>query len=214
MASNHILLITLALISISRISFAFDSRPLQDFCVVDSTGKAPCKDPNLVTADDFLLTGFDRPGNTSNPYGSATAFASVATVPGFNTLGLTLARADFAPNGYLPPHIHHGASEVIVVLEGEMEVGFITSYPEYKYYSKVVRKGGVFIVPVGLLHTVRNVAEGNSAVVVAFNSQNPGFAFIPDGFMAAKPAVDSGHLAEAFKLDENTVKDLQTKMWF
>ncbi|XP_057763826.1 putative germin-like protein 2-1 isoform X2 [Salvia miltiorrhiza] len=213
MASNVVLFITLALlISFIYVSFAFDPRPLQDFCVADPTGNA-CKDPKTVTADDFFLSGLDRPGSF-NAYGLAFVIANATTVPGFNALGMTFARLEFARNGYFPPHAHPRASEVFYVAEGAVEVGFVTTYPEYKYYSKVVNKGDVFIIPVGLVHTVRNVAaRGESVALAALNSQNPGFVFIPDNVFAAKPAINSTYLAGAFKVDESVVRVLQTKPW-
>ncbi|XP_057782763.1 putative germin-like protein 2-1 isoform X2 [Salvia miltiorrhiza] len=212
MASTAILFITLALFNSICISLGFDTSPLLDFCVADSTGKA-CKDPKTVTANDFFLGGPHLPANTSNPNGVSINFAGAATVPGFNTLGLTLGRVEFARNGYLPPHIHPRASEVIYVVEGAVEAGFITSSPEYKYYTKILKTGDVYIVPIGLVHHVRNVAKGKSVVTATFNSQSPGFISLPNNIFAAKPPVDTNFLAATFKLDEKTVKDLQTKSW-
>ncbi|XP_057782787.1 germin-like protein subfamily 1 member 15 [Salvia miltiorrhiza] len=210
MASIAILLITFNFICTS---FAFDPRPLQDFCVADPPGNATCKDPKTVTANDFFLSGLDRPG-PFNAYGTTAVRAKSDTVPGFNTLGLTFVRSEYAPNGYLPPHIHPSSSEVIYVVEGMLEVGFITTYPEYKYYSKVLNKGDVFIIPVGLLHTQRNVARTKTVITAASNTQNRRVIYTPDSVFAAKPAINSHYLAGAFKLDEKTIKDLQTKPWF
>ncbi|KAL1557597.1 germin-like protein subfamily 1 member 11 [Salvia divinorum] len=59
MASNAILFIALAFLNSIRISMAFDPSPLQDFCVAPALGLAvtsTCKDPKLVTADDFFGT--------------------------------------------------------------------------------------------------------------------------------------------------------------
>ncbi|KAG6418694.1 hypothetical protein SASPL_120898 [Salvia splendens] len=160
------------------------------------------------------MSGLGRPGHY-NSYGVAPVFASAATIPGFNTMGQTFIRAEFAPNGYWPPHRHpRAASEIIYILEGTMEVGFVTSYPAYKYYSKVLNKGGAIMIPFGLVHTVRNVASEKCVITVSFNSQNPGFIYMPDSVFTAKPAINSTYLAGAFKLDEKTVKDLQTKMWY
>ncbi|XP_042067280.1 germin-like protein subfamily 1 member 11 [Salvia splendens] len=129
-------------------------------------------------------------------------------------MGQTFIRVEFAPNGYLPPHRHRRASEIIYILEGTMEVGFVTSYPAYKYYSKVLNKGDAIMIPFGLVHTVRNVASEKCVITVSFKSQNPGFIYMPDSVFTAKPAINSTYLAGAFKLDEKTVKDLQTKMWY
>lgn len=136
--------------------------------------------------------------------------ASASTVPGLNGLGLTFMRVDFAANGYVPPHFHPWATELVAVLEGSMEVGFITSSPEYKLFSKTLQKGDFFVFPVGLVHYARNAAEGNCTAMVTFNSQNPGFTNLPSIF-AADPAIDAGYLATAFKLDKKTVEQLQRK---
>ncbi|KAL1557704.1 putative germin-like protein 2-1 [Salvia divinorum] len=211
MASISVVFSILVLLNFVCIAFAFDASPLQDFCVADSTGKALCKDPNTVTPNDFFLSGFHLPGNTSNPYGAAVVTASATTVPGLNGLGLTFMRVDLAPNGFFPPHFHARATELVVVLEGSLEIGFITSYPSYKHYNKIVGKGDVFAVPVGLVHNVRNLAKGNSVAVVAFNSQNPGVTNLPNALFAAQPDIDSVYLSKAFQLDVNTIKELQKK---
>lgn len=171
---------------------------------------ARCKDPAKVTPDDFFLSGLHLPGNTSNPYGAAVATASATTMPGLNGLGLTFMRVDLAPSGFFPPHFHTRATEFVVVLEGSMEVGFITSYPGYKYFSKILKKGDAFVIPVGLVHNVRNRARGkNTVALVAFNSQNPGVTNLPNAIFAAEPAVDSVYLSKAFRLRLKTVKRLQ-----
>ncbi|KAG6418696.1 hypothetical protein SASPL_120900 [Salvia splendens] len=67
MASISVALSTLAVImNFMCIVLAFDTSPLQDFCVADSTGKAACKDPITVTPDHFFMSGLHLPGNNSN----------------------------------------------------------------------------------------------------------------------------------------------------
>ncbi|KAH6757216.1 RmlC-like cupins superfamily protein [Perilla frutescens var. hirtella] len=216
MTRQLIFLITLSL-NFLYITFAFDPRPLQDFCVPDLTSSVrfgwgrPCKDPKTVEANDFFFSGLHLAGNTSNPSGSATTAVSANQIPGLNALGVMLVRVDLRRNGFFPPHIHPRATELVTVLEGSVEFGFVTSYPAYKHLSKVVRRGDVFVVPVGLVHYARNVGEGNAVALVAFNSQNPGFTFVPDSVFGAEPAIDGDYLARAFMVDEKIVEDLQKK---
>ncbi|KAL3630030.1 hypothetical protein CASFOL_023014 [Castilleja foliolosa] len=196
------------------IAFAFDPRPLQDFCVADPTSPVringiPCKDPTTAKADDFFYRGLHVPGNTSNPLGAALTPVSVATVPGLNTLGLTLARLDFAPNGIIPPHYHPRATELLTVLEGSLEVGFVTSSPANVHYSKVLEKGDVFVVPVGLLHYQRNVGSANTVALAVVNSQNAGIVAVTNGVFGAKPPINRQYLAKAYLLDEKTISRLQ-----
>ncbi|XWS51051.1 hypothetical protein CRYUN_Cryun12cG0143000 [Craigia yunnanensis] len=52
---------------------------------------------------------------------------NVLTFPGLNTLGIAMNRVDFGPGGLNPPHLHPRASEIGVVIEGKLLVGFVTS---------------------------------------------------------------------------------------
>lgn len=70
------------------------------------------------TADDFSFSGLAKPGATNNTYGSLVTGANVEKVPGLNTLGVSMSRIDYAPNGINPPHTHPRATEIIFVLEG------------------------------------------------------------------------------------------------
>lgn len=216
MAQTVVFLITIALALSFPFINTFDTNPLQDICVADLTSTVringlPCKDPATVTADDFFLTGLDVPGNTTNRIGSAITPMNVARVPGLNTLGLTLARLDLAPNGFFPPHTHPRASEVLTVLEGSMEVGFVTTFPGYRHFRKVLKKGDAFAIPMGLLHYQRNVESGNTVVFSVVSSQNAGINAVADAIFGTKPEIDTDFLARAFQLDEEIVEKLQAK---
>lgn len=63
-----------------------------------------CMDSTLVQATHFVYTGLHLPGNTSNPLGSKVTPVTVGQLPGLNTLGIALARIDYAAWGVIPPH--------------------------------------------------------------------------------------------------------------
>ncbi|KAL3637323.1 hypothetical protein CASFOL_019622 [Castilleja foliolosa] len=170
MASNTLSLSIITAFNLLCIAFAFDTRPLQDFCVADLTSKVrfnglPCKDPSTVKADDFFFRGLHLPGNTSNRIGAALTSVNVASVPGLNTLGLSMARLDLARNCFVPPHYHPRATEVITVLKGYLEVGFVESSYNRTQYRKFLKKGDVFVLPIGLMHYFRN--SQNAGIVTA-----------------------------------------------
>ncbi|WRX25371.1 Cupin 1 - like 10 [Theobroma cacao] len=80
-----------------------------------------CKDPKLATVNDFFFSGLNIPKNTSNSVGSVVTPVNVDQIPGLNTLGISLVRIDYAPNGGLnPPHTHPRGTEILVVLEGTL----------------------------------------------------------------------------------------------
>ena len=84
----------------------------------------------MVNASDFSSSGLHITGNTSNPVGSRVTPMTATQIPGLNSLDISLVRIDYAPWGINPPHSHPRATEILTVLEGSLEVGFVTSNPQ------------------------------------------------------------------------------------
>ncbi|OWM83894.1 putative germin-like protein 2-1 isoform X2 [Punica granatum] len=213
--ATHVLLIVLPALLFSVIMA--DHIPLQDFCVADVGNNRvlvnglSCKDSKTVQANDFFFSGLHLPGNTSNPVGSRVTPVTVTQLPGLNTLGISMARIDYTPWGINPPHTHPRASEILTVLEGTLEVGFITSNPDNRLITKVLSKGDVFVFPVGLVHFQRNVGKVNAVAIAALSSQNPGVITIANAVFGSKPAVSADILAKAFQVDSGVINKLQSK---
>lgn len=150
-------------------------------------------------------------GNTSNRLGSSVTPAFVFQIPGLNTLGISLARLDFAPWGLIPPHMHPRATEILTVLEGQIEVGFVTSNPDNRHISKVLNKGDVFVFPVNLVHYQRNVGNMNAVAMVALSSQNPGVVPIANVVFGSNPDISTDVLAKAFQVSDDIISDMQVK---
>ena len=170
-----------------------------------------CKDPMLVQAQDFFFSGLHKPGNTSNAVGSKVTPVTVTQIPGLNTLGISLARVDYAPWGINPPHTHPRGTEILTVIEGILEVGFVTSNPENRFITKVLQKGDVFVFPVGLIHFQRNIGYGNAIAIAALSSQNPGVITIANAVFGSKPDISADILAKAFQVDKNVILNIQSK---
>ncbi|KAK4850345.1 hypothetical protein QYF36_005922 [Acer negundo] len=205
----------------SSFASASDPSPLQDFCVAIDDYKSGvfvngkfCKDPKHATADDFFFSGLNIPKDTSNPLGSNVTQVSVAQIAGLNTLGVSLARIDYAPYGQNPPHTHPRASEILFVQEGTLYVGFVTSNPENKLFTKVLNKGDVFVFPVGLIHFQFNIGKTNAVAFAGLSSQNPGVITIAKAVFGSDPPINPDFLARAFQLDQKVVKSLQAKFWW
>jgi len=200
------------------ISFAYasDPSPLQDFCVATNDPNGVlfvngrfCKDPKLAKPEDFSFSGLQIPGNTSNLVGSSVTPVNVAQIPGLNTLGISLVRIDYAPNGQNAPHTHPRASEILFVAEGTLYVGFVTSNPDNRLISKVLRKGDVFVFPQGLIHFQMNVGSTNAVAFAGLSSQNPGVITIANAVFGSNPPISDDLLTRAFQLDKKTVDRLQ-----
>jgi len=167
----------------------------------------------MVTADDFLFKGLDKAGNTDNSLGLAVTQVFVMQLPGLNTLGISMARIDFAPNGGLnPPHTHPRATELLVVIEGTLYVGFITT--NNTLISTKLEKGDVFVFPKGLVHFQQNIGSVNAVAISALSSQNPGTQQVAQTLFGASPPVDASVLAKAFQIDATLVQLLQNKFKF
>ncbi|XP_062176004.1 germin-like protein subfamily 1 member 11 [Alnus glutinosa] len=228
-------LVTVLVLALAcSLASAYDPSPLQDFCVstndsasgvyasfflynklfllhaVFVNGKF-CKDPKLVTANDFFFSRLNIPRDTSNPLGSTVTLLNVDKILGLNTLGISLARIDFAPYGLNPPHIHPRGTEILVVLEGTLLVGFVTSNTDNRLFTKVLNAGDVFVFPIGLIHFQFNSGHTNAVAFAGLSSQNPGVITIANAVFGSNPPINADVLAKAFQLDRNVINFLQKK---
>ncbi|CAA0833867.1 Germin-like protein subfamily 1 member 14 [Striga hermonthica] len=219
--ASHLLLGVAVLGLANWLAYASDPSPLQDFCVAVNDAKASvfvngkiCKDPNQVTADDFFFSGLNRPGNTSNPLGSRVTPVNVNQLPGLNTLGISLVRIDYAPKGLNPPHTHPRATEILVVVQGTLYVGFVTSNPadpnqRNKLFTKTLNPGDVFVFPEGLVHFQFNSGRSNAVAFAGLSSQNPGVITIANAVFGSMPPISVDVLTKAFQVDGNVINYLQ-----
>ncbi|WVZ72906.1 hypothetical protein U9M48_021293 [Paspalum notatum var. saurae] len=192
---------------------AGDPDLLQDICVADLTSSVKvngfaCK--ATVSEDDFYFKGLGAPGNTNTTYGSVVTGANVATVPGLNTLGVSMSRIDYAPGGVNPPHTHPRATEMVFVLQGTLDVGFLTT--ANKLVAKTIAAGDAFVFPRGLVHFQKNSGDGPAAVISAFNSQLPGTQSIATTLFAATPDVPTSVLTKAFQVGTKEVDKIKSRL--
>ncbi|KAI4349849.1 hypothetical protein L6164_010397 [Bauhinia variegata] len=194
---------------------AADPDLLQDICVADLTSEVKvngftCKDASKVNASDFFSDILAKPGTTNNTFGSLVTGANVQKIPGLNTLGVSLSRIDYAPGGLNPPHTHPRATEIVFVLKGELDVGFITT--ANVLISKSIKKGEVFVFPKGLVHFQMNNGKVPASVIAAFNSQLPGTQSIATTLFAATPTVPDNVLTKAFQVGTKEVEKIKSRL--
>ncbi|KAK3439355.1 hypothetical protein EUGRSUZ_C04204 [Eucalyptus grandis] len=178
-------------------ALAYDPSPLQDICVATDdlesgvfvNGKF-CKDLKQATADDFQFLGL-------------------------NTLGISMARIDFAPGSLNPPHTHPRGTEVLVVVEGTILVGFVTSDQlNNTLFTKVPYKGDVFVFPIGLIHFQLNIGNTYALAFSGLSSQNPRLITIANAVFEAKAPISADVLTKAFQLDKKVVDYLEAQFWY
>ncbi|KAK7294440.1 hypothetical protein RJT34_17329 [Clitoria ternatea] len=183
---------------------------VQDFCVADLKGAEgpsgfPCKTVAYVTSDDFVYPGLSEPGNTTNIISAAVSPAFVAQFPGVNGLGLSAARLDIAPGGVIPLHTHPGANELLLVSQGHITAGFISS--ANTVYQKTLKRGELMVFPQGLLHF--QVAAGKSKAVAfaIFSSASPGLQILDFALFASN--FSTPLITKTTFLDSTLVKKLK-----
>jgi quercetin dioxygenase-like cupin family protein len=224
MASSNFFLPTALIALVATQAMAFDPSPLQDFCVADRNSPVrvngfPCKDAKDVNVDDFFLeANLDKPMDTTkSKAGSNVTLINVMKLAGLNTLGISMARIDYAPKGQNPPHTHPRATEILTVFEGTLYVGFVTSNQangENKLFTKTLNKGDVFVFPQGLIHFQFNPSYDKPAVAIAaLSSQNPGAITIANAVFGSNPPISDDVLAKAFQVDKKAVDWLQAQFW-
>lgn len=172
----------LPLLFIFTILFSTSNASVQDFCVADLSqpdGPAgyPCKKAASLSEKDFVYSGLGVAGNTTNLISAAVTPAFVAQFPAVNGLGISLARLDLAVGGVIPMHTHPGASEVLIVIQGTILAGFISSSANTVYY-KSLNKGDIMVFPQGLLHFQINSGKEPALAFVSFSSANPGLQIL------------------------------------
>ncbi|CAJ1977905.1 unnamed protein product [Sphenostylis stenocarpa] len=211
--ANLVLLVTLVLLLATSISS--DPDLLQDLCVADLASGVKvngftCKEASKVNASDFFSNILAKPGATNNTFGSLVTGANVEKVPGLNTLGVSVSRIDYAPDGINPPHTHPRATEIVFVLEGQLDVGFITT--ANVLISKTINKGEIFVFPKGLVHFQKNNANVPAAVISAFNSQLPGTQSIATTLFASTPSLPDHVLTKTFQVGTKEVQKIKTRL--
>ncbi|PWA69569.1 germin [Artemisia annua] len=186
---------------------------LQDVCVADLSSGVKlngfaCK--SNISSDDFFFAGLTKPALTNNTFGATVTPASVQQINGLNTLGVSMARIDYAPGGINPPHTHPRATEIVFVLEGELDVGFITT--DNKLFSKTIKVGEIFTFPRGLIHFQINNGKVPAAVIAGFNSQLPGTQRVANALFASSPTVEDVVLTKTFQVGTKEVEKIKSRL--
>ncbi|TXG61649.1 hypothetical protein EZV62_013012 [Acer yangbiense] len=198
-------------IFIASLLFASSSfAAVQDFCVGDLSGpEGPagfsCKKVAKVTVDDFVFSGLGAAGNTSNIIKAAVTPAFSTQFPGVNGLGISMARLDLAAGGVIPMHTHPGASEVLVVVQGSICAGFISS--ANAVYFKSLKKGDIMVFPQGLLHFQINAGGSPALAFVSFSSPAPGLQILDYALFGNNLPTEL--IAQTTFLDSATIKKLK-----
>ncbi|KAG2380019.1 hypothetical protein LR48_Vigan2406s000100 [Vigna angularis] len=171
---NRIVILLLCVLFSSTSHASFPEK----FCKADLNGPdSPsgylCLPSETVTAADFKYT-FNGKAGILVPPNTLVFPATVAQYPILNGLGISGAIVEIPEGGILPVH-DHDATEIVLVIEGQIDVGILT--PRKAFRNKLT-PGDVFLFPKGLLHYLINSGRGKAVAFAAFSSPNPSFRFL------------------------------------
>jgi quercetin dioxygenase-like cupin family protein len=197
---------------VPMLAMAGDEDGLQDFCVRDTAAAVtingfPCKPAAQVSVNDFKFAGLKNPGNTNNANKANVTAATVIQFPGLNTLGISAVRIDYVKGGINPPHTHPRATELLILLQGELYVGFVST--ANVLFATTIYPGEAFIFPKGLVHFQLNVGKGPALAFAGLSSQNPGVQQVAPALFT--PDIKDEVLEKGFRIDTKTVDMIQAK---
>ncbi|KAJ6467841.1 RmlC-like cupin domain-containing protein [Mycena sanguinolenta] len=150
---------------------------------------------NLLTGDALReLTVFDfnnqEPGTGAK--GGSILLATVDNFPILEDLGISGAVAMVEPCGLNIPHFHLRASEMLTVVEGVLNTGFVQ---ENGFNAEVATQLGKYqatVFPMGSVHFQQNPTCSPAVFVAALNNEDPGRSDIATTFwMLPSDVVDA-----------------------
>ncbi|KAK1402137.1 hypothetical protein POM88_001742 [Heracleum sosnowskyi] len=187
-----------------EIALAGDPDILTDFIVPSNLTAGNGNSP--IDGNFFTFTGMRVLVGGGTPPAFKVLKASMAEFPALNGQSVSYAALQFPAGTTNPPHTHPRASELLFVVAGSLEVGFIDT--TNKLYTQTLQTGDLFVFPKGLVHFQFNADAQNSALAISgFGSSNAGTVSIPSTVFAT--GIDDNILALSFKTDVATIQKIK-----
>uniref|UniRef100_A0A2N9FKJ2 Germin-like protein n=1 Tax=Fagus sylvatica TaxID=28930 RepID=A0A2N9FKJ2_FAGSY len=132
--------------------------------------------------------------------------ASIAEFPALTGQSVSFAVLQFPAGSVNPPHTHPRSAELLFLLDGSLQVGFVDT--TNKLFTQTLDAGDLFVFPKGLVHYQYNSDPNLPAIAVsAFGSANAGTVSVPNTVF--NTSIDDGILAKSFKTDIATIQKIQ-----
>ncbi|XP_039047773.1 putative germin-like protein 9-2 [Hibiscus syriacus] len=186
-------------VSILQIAVAGDPDILTDFLVPENQ--------STLDGNFFTYTGMRAIVNESSfPANFTVLKATMVELPALNGQSVSYALLQFPASSVNPPHTHPRSAELLFLVDGNLEVGFVDT--TNKLFTQSLQSGDMFIFPKGLVHYQYNADTNNPAIAIsAFGSANAGTVSLPKTLFATD--IDDAILAKSFKTDVSTIQALK-----
>jgi oxalate decarboxylase/phosphoglucose isomerase-like protein (cupin superfamily) len=165
--------------------------------LLEGLQKAPTRSARLHVlkeSTDWLFDFTSGLGTTQTAGGNLTV-ANVANFPALFANGLAMAVAQIGPCGLNTPHTHPRATELLYLVTGEMESGFIEENGA-RFVKNAMTKGQGTLIPQGSVHYQLNTGCDPVIFVAALNDEDPGASQIAQLFFGLPPNVTQATLGD------------------
>jgi len=148
----------------------------------------------LQNNTDWLFDFTSGLGTTMSAGGNLTV-ANVANFPALFANGLAMAIGQMGPCGLNTPHTHPRATEIVYLVSGVMEAGFIEENGA-RFVKNTLTKGQGTLFPQGSIHYQMNTGCDPVLFVAALNDEDPGTSQIAQRFFGLPPNVTQATLGD------------------
>lgn len=163
--------------------------------------------PNAtVDANYFTFTGMRVLVGGTPPTTFTVLKATMAEFPALFGQSVSYAVLQFPSGTVNPPHTHPRSAELLFLVGGTLEVGFVDT--KNNLFNQTLQAGDLFVFPKGLVHYQYNADSQNSAIAIsAFGSASAGTVSIPATLFTTN--IDDNVLALSLKTDVATIQKLK-----
>ncbi|XP_059428979.1 LOW QUALITY PROTEIN: germin-like protein 9-3 [Corylus avellana] len=117
---------------------------------------------------------------------------------------VSIAVLEFPAGTTNPPHTHPRSAELLFLIGGTLQVGFVDT--ANKLFTQTLQVGDIFVFPKGLVHFQYNSANATALAISAFGSADAGLVSLPNTLF--NTSIDDNVLALSFKTDVATIQHL------
>ncbi|PUZ69617.1 hypothetical protein GQ55_2G124800 [Panicum hallii var. hallii] len=199
---GSLVLVLLALSAAPLAVVAGDPDILTDYIVPLSAN------PGNITGQFFAYTGLRAALAAPAPVNFTATKASMAEFPALNGQSVSYAALSFPPGSVNPTHTHPRASELLLVVDGALSVGFVDTAG--KLFTQDLATGDMFVFPKGTVHWQCNKGTQPARALSAFGSAAAGLVSVPVTVFGT--GIDDTVLAKSFKTDVATVQKLKAAL--
>ncbi|XP_007014507.2 PREDICTED: germin-like protein 9-3 [Theobroma cacao] len=154
----------------------------------------------------FTFIGLHSIYDVDYPPNFKVTRASTVEFPALNGQSVSFASLEYLTGTLNPPHIHSRSVELLIVVDGSLEVGFVDTIG--KLYTQALQVMDIFVFPKGLVHYQYNPSPDQPAMAIStFGSANAGTVSIPSTVFVT--SIDDDVLAKGFKTDVATIQKIK-----